>query len=491
MKARYLLLVVAVAGALVVGCSREKQARDPGEVEVLCGSSMSEPVAKIAEAFEAQTGIKVTLTLGGCETLFPQLELGTPADVFVGHAPFDDMLAEKDLRQDALVALGEIGPAVVVPIGNPKSIGTLKDLTRDDVRLGLPDARYSTCGEIFEKAAAAAGLLDGIHARAVYTARTHQELATALRTGSVDVVVVWNFIAAMHKDRFEVAPVAARFDSASVFACQVKEPQAPEAAERFFDFLRSDLAHQTFVDMGYGVAAASASEPIVLRMYCAAGVQKPIDELAALFAARNPGVRFETVYQGSGTLLAQIAIKEEGDLYVAGDEVYMDRAQEKGLLKSSWRVAVFTPVLAVPKANPKGIASFTDLTNDGVRLGLGDRKAAAVGKVAVELLTRQGAWPAAQKNVVVTTGTVNELAVQLSVGSLDAAIIWDATARQFSDRVSIVAEGDAASQVGVPIGVLAFARHAQEAEAFVALATSTEAAPIFEKHGFSTPGSGS
>ncbi|NIA15108.1 MAG: molybdate ABC transporter substrate-binding protein [Nitrospiraceae bacterium] len=490
MKTAHLLLVAAVTGTLILGCSQEKAAQD-AEVKVLCGSSMAEPVAKLAEAFEAETGIKAVLTLGGCETLFPQLELGTPADVFVGHAPFAEMLAEKDLRQDALVILGEIGPAIVVPKGNPKSIRALKDLTRDDVRVGLPDARYSTCGEIFEKAAAAAQLLDGIHARTVYTARTHQELATALRTGSVDVVVVWNFIAAMHKDRFEIAPVAARFDSASVFACQVKKPQAPEASGRFFEFLNTELAQQTFSDMGYGVAAASAAEPIVLRMYCAAGVQKPLDELAALFTARNPGIQFETVYQGSGTLLAQIALKEEGDLYIAGDEVYMERAREKGLLKRSERVAVFTPVLAVPKANPKAIASFTDLTKDGVRLGLGDEQAAAVGKVAVELLARKGVWPATQKNVVVTTGTVNELAIQVSVGSLDAAIIWDATARQFADRVSIVAEGDGASQVGVPIGILTFTRHAQEAEAFLALATSAEAAPIFEKYGFSVPGGGS
>jgi molybdate transport system substrate-binding protein len=277
------------------------------------------------------------------------------------------------------------------------------------------------------------------------------------------------------------------FPSAEVFATILTRSPSPEAAQRFRDFLGSATGKQTFTEMGYGDAAtapAAAAGPMTLMLYCAAGVQKPAEEIVALFKTRHPEVEFEVVYQGSGTLLAQIGLSQAGDLYIAGDEVFMNQAKDKGLILHAERIAVFTPVLAVPKGNPKHVAGFADLAKDGLRLGLGDEKAAAVGGVSRKLLTRLGVWPAAEKNVVVTAGTVDQLAVQTSLGSLDASIIWDATASQFKDRLDVVAQGDAGSRVDVPIGVLKFTQHKDTAEEFVALAASPDAAAILQKHGF-------
>jgi molybdate transport system substrate-binding protein len=209
-----------------------------------------------------------------------------------------------------------------------------------------------------------------------------------------------------------------------------------------------------------------------------------VDELVDLFKSRHAGVEFEVVYQGSGTLLAQIALSKTGDLYIAGDEVFMDQAREKGLIARAQRMAVFTPVVAVPKGNPQHVASFEDLAKAGVRVGLGDEKAAAVGGASVRLLTRLGIWPGVQKNIAVTAGTVDQLAIQTSLGNLDASIIWDATAWQFKERVEVVARGDTESQVGVPIGILRFTQNEALADEFVRLATSPEAADILKKHGF-------
>lgn len=477
------LLTPVLAAMLVAGCGGETP-----ELRVLCGSSMAEPMKEVVTRFQGDTGIAIELTLGGCETLLPQVELGAPADLFIGHAPFDDLLKEKGLRQDELVILGAISPAVVALKGNPKGIVSLQDLTRDDVDVGLPDSRYSTCGEYFEAAARERGLLAAIQARTVYTTRTHQELATALRTKSVDVVVVWNFIAAMHRDNFEVVPVDVSFPSADVFVTVLKRPESPESAQRLLEFLKLDFARDTFHTMGYSKAPkAKNSALITLQLYCAAGIQKPVDDLVALFKKRQPNVKFEVVYQGAGTLLAQIELKKTGDLYVAGDEVFMELAREKGLLLHAKRMAAFTPVLAVPKGNPQQVASFKDLDRPGLRLGLGEEQATAVGKIARALLEEQGSWTDVQKNVVVTAGTVTELAIQTALGSLDASIIWSATAWQFRDRIDVTALGDPGFQVGVPIGVLAFCEHRRLADAFVELATSSEAAPFFEKHGFEVP----
>ena len=44
-------------------------AGDAAKLNVLCGSSMSEPVKKVADAFQRDTEVQVELTLGGCEVL--------------------------------------------------------------------------------------------------------------------------------------------------------------------------------------------------------------------------------------------------------------------------------------------------------------------------------------------------------------------------------------------------------------------------------------
>ena len=452
----------------------------PAKLRVLCGSSMAEPMKKVVDAFERETGFGAELTLGGCEALLPQVELGAPADVFIGHAPFAGLLKEKGLRADRLVVLGALRPMLVVAKGNPKGIRGVRDLARADVRVGLPDARYSTCGEMFEAGAAKANLLDGIRARTVYTSRAHQELATTLRTGNVDAVIVWNFIAAMHREDFEVVPMELSFPSAEVFATVLKKAENVEAAGRLLDYLDTDAAKKVFVDMGYGAGDAAAT----LRLYCAAGVQKPVDELVAVFKERHPGVAVEAVYQGSGALLAQMGLTKQGDLYVAGDEFFMDQARSKGYVAEAERMAVFTPVLATPLSNPAQLTSFKDLAKPGTRVGLGEEKIAAVGHAARVMLERLGLWADVQKNVVVTAGTVDQLAIQTASGGLDACIIWDATAWQFKDKLKVIERGDAGSQVGVPVGVLAFSEHKDLAKAFVTLATSSEARAVLQKYGF-------
>ncbi|MDQ1257386.1 MAG: molybdate transport system substrate-binding protein [Candidatus Hydrogenedentes bacterium] len=455
---------------------------DGAKVHVLCGSSMAEPVGKIAAAFERDTAIGVELTLGGCETLFPQVELGAPADVFVGHAPFADQLTEKGLRESRLVALGALRPVLVVAKGNPKNIRSLQDLGREGVRAGLPDARYSTCGEMFEKGAGDAGLLSAIQARTVYTSRAHQELATALITGNLDAVIVWNFIAAMHKDAMDEVPMEISFPSASVFATALKKTSNPEGTAKFLDYLERADSRAVFQDMGYGAAEASIA-PVKLFFYCASGIKKPADELVELFKTRYPGMDFETTYGGCGALLAQMELAKTGDLYLSGDEFFMKAATDKNLVSEAATVAVFTPVVAAPKGNPAKIASFQDLAKPGVRLGMGDEKITACGHAARVYLDRLGLRDQVEKNVVVTTATVDQLAVQCASGNLDAAIIWDGTAWQFRDRLEVVAEGSPDSGVGVLIGVLTASKNKEASRAFVDLMASPEGAAIFKKYG--------
>jgi ABC-type molybdate transport system substrate-binding protein len=92
-----------------------------------------------------------------------------------------------------------------------------------------------------------------------------------------------------------------------------------------------------------------------------------------------------------------------------------------------------------------------------------------------------------EKNVVFRAGCVPELANALKLKTIDAAILWDATAfqsRKDVDTIEIPAEW---SEVAVvPIGVLRCARNVEAARQFMEFVASAEAQAIFRVHGYTT-----
>ena len=120
----------------------------------------------------------------------------------------------------------------------------------------------------------------------------------------------------------------------------------------------------------------------------------------------------------------------------------------------------------------------------GLKLGLGDAKACAIGRKTRQILAKNDiAADDIEKNLAFQSLTVNELGMQVQTGSLDAVIVWDAIARYYSDHGTVVpipTEKNVISTVN--IGVLAFTDDRSLAEKFVEFAASDGGKVIFTKH---------
>ena len=177
-----------------------------------------------------------------------------------------------------------------------------------------------------------------------------------------------------------------------------------------------------------GVSAAAA--PAELTLYCAGGIRIPVDRVIAEYKKeRNIDVRVQ--YGGSGQLLASIELVKRGDLYVAGDDSYVELGHTKGLLAESIPLATQRPVILVAHGNPKNIKSLANLLTMDGRIALASPDQAAVGKVVRDLLVKSGQWEALSKKTAVLKPTVNDIANDVLLGSADAAIVWDTTAAQY------------------------------------------------------------
>jgi len=229
----------------------------------------------------------------------------------------------------------------------------------------------------------------------------------------------------------------------------------------------------------------SQSEPKKLLLYCGAGIRPPVAQMAEAFE-REHGVKIVVDYAGSEVLLSKIKLIRKGDLYMPGDKYYVDQAAQEGMIHSQQSACYFVPTILVRKGNPKNIRRLQDLVTEGVKLGLGDAQACAIGRKTKQIFAKNDIpWEQVEKNLAFQSTTVNELGMQIQAGSLDAVIVWDAIAGYYSEHGTEVPIPPGKNVIStVNIGVLSFTKNRSLADKFVEFAVSAAGQAILAEHNY-------
>lgn len=221
-----------------------------------------------------------------------------------------------------------------------------------------------------------------------------------------------------------------------------------------------------------------------LYAYVGAGLRPPVDVLIEAYTQKT-GVTVKTEYGGSGQLLTRIGETGKGDLFIPGSTVYTDKLKEKGGVREEKILVLHGPVLAVANDKADTLQSFADLAKPGVKLGLGDPAAMALGRTADEILTRSGQGEAIARNVTVRAATVKQLALYVIDGNVDAAIIGAAEAAQSPGKFVVRAiPTDWYQAEYAPVAVLSTTTQPDAAAAFAAFLASDEGLAVFARYGF-------
>lgn len=221
-----------------------------------------------------------------------------------------------------------------------------------------------------------------------------------------------------------------------------------------------------------------------LYAYVGAGLRPPVDALIAAYTQKT-GVTVKTEYGGSGQLLTRIGETGKGDLFIPGSTVYTDKLKEKGGVREEKILVLHGPVLAVANEKADAIQSFADLAKPGVKLGLGDPAAMALGRTADEILARSGQGEAIARNVTVRAATVKQLALYVMDGNVDAAIIGASEAAQSPGKFVVRAiPTDWYQAEYAPVAVLSTTTQPDAASAFAAFLASDEGLAVFARYGF-------
>ena len=218
--------------------------------------------------------------------------------------------------------------------------------------------------------------------------------------------------------------------------------------------------------------------------YCAAGIKPPVERIAKQYEEEY-GVSIQLQYGGSGTLLSNLRTARMGDLYLAGDESYIEVGKEQGLIAESIPLAELTPVIAVQRGNPKSVQGLKDLLRDDVAVALANPTAAAVGRATKNLLEKSGNWERMEKSAKVFKPTVNDIANDIKIGTVDAGIVWDAVVKQYEELEAVRILDSASETQWITVGVLKTSRNPTAALRFARyLASRNKGQVEFEKDGY-------
>lgn len=185
----------------------------------------------------------------------------------------------------------------------------------------------------------------------------------------------------------------------------------------------------------FAAEEAGGSEPLVV--YCAEALRLPVQASARDYE-QQVGQKVYLHFGPSQTILTNLLITKQGDLFLPADDSFIELARKKDAIAEVLPLARLTAV-AITRPDYKGVIhSWADLVDTGHTLGLANPDSTAVGKLLRQRLTELGLWDTVAKREPKYLISVNDVANSVQLGSVDVGVVWDAVAQQHAklrDRI--------------------------------------------------------
>jgi molybdate transport system substrate-binding protein len=224
----------------------------PGELMLLSGAGLRQPVERLLSEFTQKTGIKVVVEYGGSGQQMVRYLASGQGDVFIPGSMFyiKRLAAKGRIKYYRPVVLHL--PVVAVSRKSRFRVRSLTDLAQPGLRLGLGDPRSMALGRTAEEILAKAGLKKALARNVVVRAATVKQLALYVARGFVDAAVISRADAFQDRRRVRMVPVPRRFFTPDVVGVGVLATTTrPAEAKRLADFLSSARAVKVFNRFGF------------------------------------------------------------------------------------------------------------------------------------------------------------------------------------------------------------------------------------------------
>lgn len=235
---------------------------------------------------------------------------------------------------------------------------------------------------------------------------------------------------------------------------------------------------------GCGSAEQPAAQNTKIIVFAAASLKKTFADIGEQFKTENPGASVEFSFAGSSDLVTQLTQGAPADVFASADTKNMDKAAQAGLLAGDpVNFASNTLTIAVAPGNPKKIASFKDLTQQGLNVVV------CAPQVPCGSATKKVEQAAGVTlNPVSEESSVSDVLNKVTTGQADAGVVYVTDAIGAGDKLAAVAFPEAAGAVNTyPIAALKGSKNPDLARKFVDLVTGESGQKILNAAGFAKP----
>lgn len=234
-----------------------------------------------------------------------------------------------------------------------------------------------------------------------------------------------------------------------------------------------------------------------LTVFAASSLTEALTELGRAFDAKT-GNRTTFQFAGSQALRTQLENGAQADVFASASAAQFEPLVKAGLVSGGQtfvqnRLAIITPLSSQVK-------TLADLTRPGLKVVLAD-KAVPVGEYTRRMLKaiNQASDQAStygrdfsarvQNNVVSEEPNVRQVALKVSLGEADAAVVYQTDVTPaLKKTVRVVDLPSRFNQsANYPIGTLKSSPSPVQAQAFVKFVLSAEGQKILKKWGFLSP----
>ena len=234
-------------------------------------------------------------------------------------------------------------------------------------------------------------------------------------------------------------------------------------------------------------ATSCTKESTELKIFAAAGAKPVIDDICQLFQ-NECSIGVEVTYGGGGEVLSQMVLTESGDLYIAPEQSFISKAEEKRAIVPDTiaSVAYMIPVIAVSKGNPDDIHSLDDLSRPGIQVGVTRPETTLLGKYALEIFAKSGFYEEIENNIIVEATRPDNLLTMLLMEQIDACILWHFYAAENADKIeNIYLLPEQLTGIGeMQIAITTYCSNTDTAQDFIDFLTSSDGKTVFGQLGY-------
>jgi accessory colonization factor AcfC len=221
-------------------------------LHIFSAGAVAPPLEEAIDIFKARYETECRFTPGKPENLLAAIAISKKGDVISTGAEYiideaeDRGLVIKGSRK----SLGLRRSVIVVPPDNPAKIGSLYDLCKENVRIGV--AVGGCLKGIWDDIASKAGLSDRIRRNIAEYADACGSLMALIHQEKVDAIFGWNAFRSIWPDTCKVIELPSelqvfRNTVAAILSCT----QDVELSRKFVDFLTSDGVRSIYARYGW------------------------------------------------------------------------------------------------------------------------------------------------------------------------------------------------------------------------------------------------